>query len=212
MNQPPDIEQIKQLAAQGDSIAQYNLGVWIIKNGPPSEIPQQAQHWLLESARQGFAPAQVTMGSIFLQLLDHEYNPAKAVYWFEKASEQGSADAQYRLAELRGISAGIDEDFQLTRSGLEQAAAQNHAAALCQLAYCQDHGVGGPANPAEATHTWMRAADQDAARAASNLGWRYQAGFTVKQDPVRALAWYLRAAKRRITRGRRRHWHRSLIY
>ena len=193
MNQPTDIEKIKQLAAQGASIAQYNLGVWMIKHGPRSEIPQEAQHWLLEAAKQGFAPAQVTMGSIFLKLLGQEYNPARAEFWFEKASQQGSADAQYRLAELRGMSEGIDEGFQLTRSGLEQAAAQNHPAALCQLAYCQDHGLGGAVDSAEATRTWMRAADHGAARAASNLGWRYHAGFTVKQDPVRALAWYLRA-------------------
>ena len=193
MDRPPDIEKIKQLAAQGESIAQYNLGVWIINNGPRREIPQEAQHWLLESAKQGFAPAQVTMGSIFLKLQGQEYSPARAEYWFEKASQQGSADAQYRLAELRAIGEDVDEDFQLTRSGLEQAAAQDHPAALCQLAYCQDHGLGGAADPAAATRTWIRAADHGAPRAASNLGWRYQTGFTVKQDPVRALAWYLRA-------------------
>ncbi len=77
MGQQPDIAKIEQLASRGDRIAQYNLGVWIINHGPSTEIPQEAQRWLLESAKQGFAPAQVAMGSIFLKLVGQDYNPAR---------------------------------------------------------------------------------------------------------------------------------------
>ena len=193
MNQAPDIAKMEQLAAQGNRIAQYNLGVSLLNRSVGGQITEEAHRWLLESAKQGFAPAQVALGSIYLKLRGQDYNPGRAAYWFEEASRQGSADAQYRLAELRGMNEEVDIGYQLTRQGFEQAAAQNHRSALCQLAYCQDHGVGGDIDPAEASRTWMRAGDLGAPRAASNLGWRYRKGFTVKQDPIRSLAWYLRA-------------------
>jgi TPR repeat protein len=193
MAQAPDIKKVQQLAAQGNRVAQYNLGMWMLNRSAGGQVAGEAHRWLLESARQDFAPAQVALGSIYLKLRGQDYNPGRAAFWFEAASRQGSADAQYRLAELRGMSEGVDEDYQLTRKGLEQAAAQDHRSALCQLAYCQDHGIAGDIDAAGATRTWMRAADLGAPRAASNLGWRYRTGFTVKQDPIRALAWYLRA-------------------
>ncbi len=193
MIQAPDIAKMKQLAAQGSRIAQYNLGVWILKSSSGGPIIQEAHLWLLESARQGFAPAQAALGSIYSKRRGPDYDPDRAAHWFEKAAGQGLADAQYCLAELRGMNEGVDVEYQLTRQGFEQAAAQNHSPALCQLAYCQDHGIGRASDPPEATRTWMRAADLGAPRAASNLGWRYRTGFTIQQDPTRSLAWYLRA-------------------
>ena len=91
MNQAPDIAKMEQLAAQGNRIAQYNLGVWLLNQSAGGQITEEAQRWLLGSAKQGFAPAQVALGSIFLKLRGQDYNPGRAAYWFEEASPEVDA-------------------------------------------------------------------------------------------------------------------------
>ena len=62
---PPDIDETKALAEQGDSFAQYNLGVMYANGVGVPEYNAEAVKWWRLAAELGEASAQFSIGLMY---------------------------------------------------------------------------------------------------------------------------------------------------
>ncbi|MGH8495249.1 MAG: 2OG-Fe(II) oxygenase [Gammaproteobacteria bacterium] len=189
-----DLERFRRAAAAGHPQAQFNLGLWHLRQAPRGSVPTETQELLLAAAKQNFVPAQTLLGKLLYKLAGAEQRPMHARYWFERAAEAGDAEAQYRLGELLALGLTEPPDASLAFDWLERAAAQGHVTARMQMAYCLEYGLGREADVQAATRLCFEAAGKGDPRAQNCLGRRYASGHTLPQNASKALAWHLRAA------------------
>ena len=125
-----DFEKDLQKAQAGDPAAQYRLYFYcatVLNN------PEEAFVWLLKSANGGCAPAQGTLGGLYVQggFAGIEQSPEKAFFWWEKAAEQGIAPAQASLALflLSGVEGVCEADPARAAELMKDAATAGFAPA-----------------------------------------------------------------------------------
>ncbi|HOY68686.1 MAG TPA: tetratricopeptide repeat protein [Candidatus Ozemobacteraceae bacterium] len=120
----PDL--IKDLAEQGDLIAQFQLGLAYAKgDGVPHDY-KSAIAWWLKAAEHGNISAQVQLGILYAKgegvLQDYE----EAAKWYRKAAEQGDAASQNLLGVLYSLGKGVPRDCVKSYFWLTLASAQKH--------------------------------------------------------------------------------------
>jgi len=191
--QQPDLDTLRRDAQRGIAAAQYNLGVWHLRQKAAEADYNAAREAFQAAAEQDFAPAVSALGYLFLRAQGVEYDAGRAADLFARAADLGFAEARYRLGEMRAAGYGLAQDPTAARQAFRLAAEQGHPAAMTQLAYCLLHGLGGEADPIAATRWYGTAAQKSEPRAMCALGWRYEHGHTLESDPIQALACYLRA-------------------
>jgi prolyl 4-hydroxylase len=191
--QQPDLDTLRQDAERGVPAAQYNLGVWHLRQRQPHADYEAARAAFQAAADQDFAPAVSALGYLYLRGQGVDYDAEQAAVLFERAAGLGFLEARYRLAEMRAAGYGLAQDIARARQTFQLAAEQGHPAAMTQLAYCLVNGLGGDADALAATRWYAAAAGKNEPRAICALGWRLEHGHTLDPDPVRALACYLRA-------------------
>ncbi len=196
MRNKPQLEKFSQAAEAGNPVAQFNLGLWHLRQPGSGPFPEQAREWFLKAAHQGFAPAQTMVGKMRLGFPGGERDVDAARDWFSKAADQGFTEAYYQLAELSVASGAEADNYRLARAWLEKASAAEHALAMCQLAYLLDEGIGGAADPAGAIKLYQRAARLGMPRAWNQLGRCFETGHGLSSSRERAIAAYRRAAER----------------
>jgi hypothetical protein len=124
--------QALSLANQGDAAAQYYVGRAYITGASGHQDLKKAQDYLQKSAEQGYAPAQHSLGVMYVNQMttenisDIERN-RKAFELFQKAALQGHAKSQYELGVYleRGDGA-ITKDIRSAKKYYEKAASQGH--------------------------------------------------------------------------------------
>ena len=99
------------LAAQGDKLAQYNLGV-IYESGLGVPVDKsQALLWYRKSAKQGFALAQNNLGRMFYAGDAVVPDYARAATYFLKSAAQGVAFSHFLLGMIyAGGGPGVQAD------------------------------------------------------------------------------------------------------
>ena len=97
-------EKIRARAAEGDFLAQYYLGIMYAYGEGVDPSYEEALIWFGKSAAQGFAAAQLAMGS-FLRLVSEEKNES----WREKrlASETTHDERPTMHQKAAGFSGGL---------------------------------------------------------------------------------------------------------
>ena len=85
------LKEWRPLAEQGDSYAQYNLGLMYDYGEGVIEDDTQAIYWFRKAAEQGHAKAQYNLGLMYESGRGIAKDDTQAVYWFRKAAEQGEA-------------------------------------------------------------------------------------------------------------------------
>jgi hypothetical protein len=97
---PTPFKETERLAKDGDPISQFNLSIAYSNGDGVSRDADKAAYWLLESAENGFAPAQYNTGCYWRDKSDP--NHQEAYSWFKKAAEQNYGPAQFNLGILSG--------------------------------------------------------------------------------------------------------------
>lgn len=89
---------LERLAAQGDKIEQFNLGVrYATGNGAPLDYAK-AVEWYVRAAEQGLAEAQYNLGMIYWEgRAGVTPDLARADKWFTRAAKQGVIPAKTAL-------------------------------------------------------------------------------------------------------------------
>lgn len=182
-------EKIRALAVEGDFLAQYYLGIMYAYGEGEDPSYEDALAWFEQSAAQGFAAAQLAMGS-FLRLVDGEKNGSwreKRLGWYRKAAAKGHAEAQLRLAQEYRLRC---HDLDQARIWYERAARQGHPAACEIMGTFWANGYVGRADPAQALAWYRRAYHRGSRTACFAIASLYEEGRGVPQSWQQAALWY----------------------
>ncbi|MEY4754201.1 MAG: hypothetical protein RJA44_1876, partial [Pseudomonadota bacterium] len=105
------------------------------------------------------------------------------------AAERGDAAAQYQL----GLKLQDEQQLDEARAWFERAGAQDHPAALHQLAQIYDKGLGVAADPHKGFELSLKAARLGLPEAMWDVATGYGAGRAGPRDLLSACTWILRA-------------------
>ena len=173
---------------------------------------------LKQSAAQGDAMAQCTLGVMYRDGYGVQRDRAQARYWFEKAAAQGVAAVQNYLGDIyyRGdLDLDGQKDYAQARNWYEKAAAQGIADAQFSLGAMYYDGEGVQQDYVQARRWYEKAAAQGNVDAQNNLGEMYRDGKGVRQDYVQARRWFEKAAETPLARwgvGREAAFNLGLMY
>ena len=105
-----ELQMLRTRAAQGNALAQNNLGLlYDLGDGVPQDYVV-ARQWYEKAAAQSYAGAQYKLGQLYQFALGVPQNYAEATKWFEKAAAQGDAEAQFSLGLMYAIGDGVPQD------------------------------------------------------------------------------------------------------
>jgi TPR repeat protein len=184
------VDWYRAAAEQGDSDAEYALGVLYARGqGVPQNYAQAAQ-WYRNAASRGNAQAQSSLGSAYANGQGVPQDYRKAAEWYRKAAEQGDVNAQYNLGILYANGRGVSQDYVSACLWYRKAAEQGNANAQTDLGVAYANGQGVPRNDAKAAQWFSKAAERADAEAQYNLAVMYYSGRGVPQDSVRAYEWW----------------------
>jgi len=117
---------LRPLAAQGDDVAQFDLGVMYNKGwGVPRDYVQAAK-WYRLAAAQGNPEAKYNLGILY----DDSHRYAEAVKWYREAADQGLGDAQFNLGLLYAKGQGVPRNDIQAYMWFELSAAQGDQSAV----------------------------------------------------------------------------------
>ena len=118
-----DIAKTKTAADQGDSGAQYNLGVIYYHGQGVRQDYDEAVKWFRKAADQGHASAQFNLGVMYEKGQGIPQDHGEAAKWFRKAADQGDASTQFILGVMYWMGQGIPQDYLQAYVWLNLAAA-----------------------------------------------------------------------------------------
>lgn len=132
LGQDGTIDSLRNIASQGDSAAQFDMGNHYLYGDGVEIDAFEAVRWFRMAADQGNNNAQYNLGVMYLQGTGVIADFPTALGWFRKAAEQGDPPAQFTLATLYANGRGVPQDpvqahmwFTLAASGGHRAAAAN---------------------------------------------------------------------------------------
>ena len=157
---------------------------------------------LLESAaNEGHPIAEYQLGLAKLQAGETK----EALALLRSSANKGQAAAQYRLGKLYEAGTGVTRDLETALTLIEQAARSGNRIAMHDLANFYANGVGGVEQDLSLAAQWFKkAAERGVVDSQYNVGYLYEFGFGVKQNPVEAYVWYNIASAQGDTEAGRR--------
>ncbi|MBP5769685.1 MAG: sel1 repeat family protein [Fibrobacter sp.] len=186
---------LRELAEQGDVMAQYKLGT-AYEDGSCVPIDnEKAVFWYRKAAEQGNSSAQYSLGRMFDYGCGIPEDKQEAAIWYRKAAEQGDGDAQNDLGVMYLTGEGVPEDKTQAAFWFRKAAEQGIATAQNNLGVRYLNGDGIPEDKAQAAFWFRKAAEQGLAAAQFNLGVRCFKGEGVPKDKSEAVSWFQKAAE-----------------
>ncbi len=120
---------------------------------------EQAREIWLPLAEQGFASAQLNLGSMYDYGQGVVEDPARAVRWYRVAAEQGNGIAQFNLGMMYADGRGVSQDFGQAAFWYSKAADQNINDAQHNLGLLYAEGQG-MATDTERAIEWLYLAGQ----------------------------------------------------
>jgi len=103
-------------AYEGNSEAQYNLGVLYLEGHGVERNIEQAREWFMRAAEKSHVEAQYNLGHMSLSGMGVKKNVQAALLWWKLAAEGGYAQAQFNYG--RALYLGV-EDYDDKDRGLE---------------------------------------------------------------------------------------------
>ena len=110
-------------------------------------------------AEQGFAKAQIALGTLYYYGVGVTKDYYAAVSWYRKAAEQGHARAQSLLGECYYNGQGVTQDYYAAVSWYRKAAEQGDVEAQYSLGWCYEHSEGITRNIDEAIRWYKKAVE-----------------------------------------------------
>ncbi len=163
---PDQTTELRGLPEQGDPVAQAQLGAMYLRQNDQAE----AVKWFRLAAEQGWAPAQLALGTLYGAGRGVLKDAAEAMRWYRLAAEQGHVGWQ-AVASRAG---GTPESLLAAEQGL--------AMTQYNLGVGYFLGRGVLKNAAEAARWYRLAAEQGHAEAQGSLGLMYAMGHVLPQQ------------------------------
>lgn len=96
----PNIEELRQKAEKGDSVAQTMLGVEYMKGDQVEKDLDKAIEWWKKAAEKDYAEAEYKLGVCYHFGFGIKKSHKLARYWYEKAANQQHKSAKVALKTL----------------------------------------------------------------------------------------------------------------
>ena len=134
-----DPKAVRRLAQQGRVFEQNEMGIVSMLALGPGYDPTQALQWFEQSARRGYAPAQVNLAVMYMNGWGTPANYGIALRWLLEAANQRYARAYYNLGILYQQGQGVRQDdaeaLRYFRLGAEagDSSAQNNLGYMLSL-------------------------------------------------------------------------------
>jgi len=193
---PEEFKKTKELADQGDAVAQYYLGYCYRWGNGVSNDNAEAVKWFRKSAEQGYRPAQIQLVKCFMHgegVLEN-YEEADKWWRYGKRNTQLEAFSQCDYNGLiyyngQGALGKLRDPVEVVKQ-YRKAAEQGDPKAQNNLGVCYHNGEGVLKDPVEGVKWFRKSADQGDVLAQLNLGICYVGGFGVLKDSIEAYAYY----------------------
>jgi len=203
---PKAVAWYRSAVANDSAVAQRKLAEFLFSGKGVDKEPSEAVKLARLSANQGDADAIALLGHAYEEGLGVDADGEKAKELYRKAVDKGSqlgrqylanleAEAQYRngLRFLEGR--GVAQDFAEAKAWFEKSAAQGNVAAMEQLGFLCERGLGGKVDIANAKDWYEKSAEKGNAAAMVGLGRMYFRGYDgIEKNYGTALEWFKKAA------------------
>ena len=151
------VEQLEQLAEDGDAYAQYIIGTAYRDGGLLIPDMVKAKKLLERAAEQDLDAAQYALGKLYLSDDADVHDPAKGIYWLKRSADNGNDYAAYRLGKEYLSGKNVSKDTSTAAEYLQQAADNGSAYAQYLLGKLTLMGEGVPKDM-DAAYEWFAAA------------------------------------------------------
>ena len=131
-------EVFSELAEQGDSRAQYNLGFMYLEGLGVSKDSKEAFRWFRRAAEQKQGRAQHSLGLMYLQGDGVRKDSKEAFKWFRLAAYQGYADAQFYLGVMHLEGEVTPKDHVLAHMWFALSATHGVESAAYHMKECEE--------------------------------------------------------------------------
>lgn len=194
------LEEVKQLAEDGDCFAQSELAdVYVERNED-----NKAFLMIKQSAEAGYWRSRYKLGDYYFYGIGVSEDEEEAVKWYHVVAEKGYPAAQNMLGNLYYNGSGVPVNKEKAVEWYRRAAEQGDSQAQRNLGFCYANGQGVMHDDEKATYWYKKAADQGHADAQTELGFCYEIGRGVPQNDNKAVYWYKKAASQGFEWGQLR--------
>ena len=177
------VDQLRAKAEQGDSKAQFQLGIAYDSGQGVARDQGEAAKWYRRAADQGLAEAQNSLGSMYQHGQGLPQNYGEAIAWYQKAAAQGFGEAYANLGAMHDFGLGVPQDKQKAVETYQMGAEKGSLTAMLNLGVSYWRGEGVQKDLVEA-HKWL-----DLAR------------FYTQRSPNMQLKWRVRGALDEVKKG-----------
>jgi len=131
VTQPADyttsLSEWRQMAEQGQAIAQYNLGIIYEYGRGVRQNDVEAVKWYRKASAQGVSVAQYKLGIMYDNGWGVPPSDTEAVKWYGDAAKQGHPFAQHDLAFMYVAGTGVVQDYVRAYMWLNVAVANGNS-------------------------------------------------------------------------------------
>lgn len=176
------LDWLRQAAERGAPVHQHDYGVALetgldgSDQGQGSGGAALAAQWYQRSADQGFAPAQTSLGLLYMDGRGVPRDGARALELFRVAAAAGHARAQNNLGLIYVRGEAVERDYVIAREWFERAAEQGLVQAYRNLSVIYQNGFGVEPDEARAFELLAQARAQESFSVSaylSRIGWPY---------------------------------------
>ena len=130
-----DVDDCRVRAEQGESWAQFNLGIAYDKGQGDIQDYKESFKWYRLAAEQGLPQAQFNLGLMYGNGEGVLQDYKEAVKWWNKSANQGIPEAQYNLGLMYAKGQGVLQDYAMAHMYFNIAASSGYKSAI------KDRGV-----------------------------------------------------------------------
>jgi len=124
---------LKPIAEEGNSQAQYNLGVMYRDGYGVKENCELSKKWFLESAKQGDVNAQYNYARLHNAGAGKPYDLKVAAKWYKGAANKNHVGAMHNIGIMYQYGEGVSKDLNKAKKHLTHASKKGHSASSYQL-------------------------------------------------------------------------------
>lgn len=121
-------EELEEIAKQGDAADQFGLGSIYSRN----EVYTKSFYWFQQSANQGYASGQQSLGHAYLVGQGVRQDYKKALYWFQQSANQNSSGAQMMIGIMHSKGQGVRQNKILAKKWYGKSCDNGHQGG-CEL-------------------------------------------------------------------------------
>jgi len=123
-----DINTCLRESDQGDSSAQYNLGVMYYNGqGVIYQDYKEAVKWWRKSAEQGVHESQKSLGDMYYNGEGVVQDYKESFKWYRKSAKQGNSEAQKSLGDMCYDGIGVLQDYKEAVKWYKKSAEQGNS-------------------------------------------------------------------------------------